>query len=253
MKEEISAAVVFLVRLIGRNENFNTEQLEGLERRLSELLLERFQGHWFPDRPARGQGYRCIRLNGSDRSDPVLQKAAVDCGLKYEDLRLPPELTVWVDPEEVACRFGEHKGSYCTLASFKDCSKENAKETRSCETSEGARILHPEFPAKQKSTNSPVSFNDGLSMRSGDVGGSQPTILRPHAGDQRNGSVFMLPPPQQLHSQILYPPNQNIPSRKILSRMNSITAPYLSHHGDPRSQMSSNGGLPWMPQPVLKV
>jgi protein Tob/BTG len=36
---------------------------------------------------------------------------------------LPVELTLWVDPKEVCCRFGESKGSYCTLASFDD--KEN--------------------------------------------------------------------------------------------------------------------------------
>jgi len=92
--------------------------------RLAVLLSERFRDHWFPDRPSKGQGYRCIRLNESDRKDLVIDRAATQCGLSYEQLHLPTELTIWVDPKEVCCRFGEHQGSYCTLASFKNGSGE---------------------------------------------------------------------------------------------------------------------------------
>lgn len=122
MLDEISAAVIFLVRLIEKSENFNQEQLEDFKARLSQLLEERFENHWFPDQPCKGQGYRCIRVNERDR-DAILERAAIACGFKYEDLKLPVELTIWVDPNEVCCRFGEHRGSYCTLASFSD--KEN--------------------------------------------------------------------------------------------------------------------------------
>ncbi|XP_047107587.1 protein BTG1-like isoform X2 [Schistocerca piceifrons] len=118
MLDEISAAVLFLVRLIEKSENFNQEQLQDFKTRLSELLVERFKNHWFPETPFRGQGYRCIRVNERDRRDATLERAAIACGLKYEDLKLPVELTLWVDPNEVCCRFGEHRGSYCTLASF---------------------------------------------------------------------------------------------------------------------------------------
>ena len=71
----------------------------------------------------QGQGYRCIRVNGHNRRDATIERAAHAAGVKYEDLSLPVELTLWVDPKEVCCRFGESKGSYCTLASFND--KEN--------------------------------------------------------------------------------------------------------------------------------
>lgn len=133
MKEEISVAVRFLSRLIEKNNNFHSsgsstvsnssngsatlltsstpatksiekEQLEVFKERLAELLSERFQDHWFPDKPSRGQGYRCIRLNESDRKDPVIDRAATQCGLAYEQLHLPAELTIWVDPKEVCCR-----------------------------------------------------------------------------------------------------------------------------------------------------
>lgn len=54
--------------------------------------------------PAKGQGYRCIRVNGLNPVDCTLEQAASKCGLNYSDLRLPAELTVWVDPSEVCYR-----------------------------------------------------------------------------------------------------------------------------------------------------
>lgn len=104
MRDEISAAVLFLARLIEKSENFNKGQLEEFKTRLSELLVERFENHWFPDQPFKGQGYRCIRVNERDRRDATLEQAARACGIKYEDMKLPVELTIWVDPNEVCCR-----------------------------------------------------------------------------------------------------------------------------------------------------
>lgn len=63
------------------------------------------QDHWFPERPQKGQGYRCIRLNGFSCPDPLIYKAASQTGLDYGDLKLPVEFTLWVDPLEVSCRY----------------------------------------------------------------------------------------------------------------------------------------------------
>ena len=130
MRSEITAAVLFLAQLTEKSEKFSPEQLEQFKSRLIELLTERFKNHWFPDKPFKGQGYRCIRVNGHSRRDTTLEKAANDAGVKYEDLSLPVELTLWIDPREVCCRFGESKGSYCTLASFDKEHKENIKSVR---------------------------------------------------------------------------------------------------------------------------
>lgn len=118
MKEEIFAAVMFLVRFIEKSETFPRDQLENFKTNLTSLLTQRFEKHWFPEVPAKGQGYRCIRVNGLSPIDMTLEQAAVQCGLSYRDLRLPTELTVWVDPSEVCYRLGESEGSYCTLATF---------------------------------------------------------------------------------------------------------------------------------------
>lgn len=68
---------------------------------------------------------RCIRVNSLSRSDTILESACQSAGISYDKLKMPIELTLWIDPEEVTARFGEHKGSYCLLAKFKGGNKEN--------------------------------------------------------------------------------------------------------------------------------
>jgi len=120
MKAEIDAAAQFLTQLISQNQprNIPDDCLNTFRNCLVKLLVENFQGHWFPANPNRGQAYRCIRLNGNSCADPIISRAASEVGLKYSELKLPVELTLWVDPLEVSCRFGENEGSYCTVASF---------------------------------------------------------------------------------------------------------------------------------------
>ncbi|KAK2190701.1 hypothetical protein NP493_73g02012 [Ridgeia piscesae] len=127
MREEIAAAVVFLTRLIMKNEKLSREQVAEFSANLSAILGERFKNHWYLEDPTKGQAYRCIRINEAEPVDPVLVQAALNSGLTYKDLRLPTELTLWVDPADVCCRFGENKGSYCTLASFKDGSSDSSQ------------------------------------------------------------------------------------------------------------------------------
>ena len=79
--------------------------------------------------------------------DPILYKAAKESGIDFHALDLPSELTLWVDPSEVSCRypiilwlhtkniksyieifssrFGETKSEYYTLAALKDGKLDN--------------------------------------------------------------------------------------------------------------------------------
>ncbi|XP_064471232.1 maternal B9.10 protein-like [Ornithodoros turicata] len=128
MQEEIEAAVAFLARVVRHNSALTEEQLEALQEKLRQILGNRFRDHWFPEKPSRGQAYRCIRINENEPREPVLEQAAWQCGLAYDELCLPVELTVWVDPQEVCCRYGERRSSYCILASFKNGNSENYVE-----------------------------------------------------------------------------------------------------------------------------
>lgn len=77
-------------------------------------LTEHYKHHWFPEKPFKGSGYRCIRIN--HKMDPIISKAASHIGLSLSQLYqlLPSELTLWVDPYEVSYRIGED-GSICVL------------------------------------------------------------------------------------------------------------------------------------------
>lgn len=176
MKEEICAAASFLTRLVGKNAELSAQQVEVFRNTLGVILMEKFQGHWFPEKPCKGQAYRCIRVNGRERRDPVLEQAAEMCGLRYENLSLPVELTVWVDPQEVCCRFGEDEGSYCTVASFKD-NKENLSDNVVEEIHlKSPHQNSPECQKKHKNRRKPVEKQKKQSSSRNSV---------PHQGTQK--------------------------------------------------------------------
>ncbi|XP_066524384.1 protein BTG1 [Hoplias malabaricus] len=114
MKPEISAAVGFLSRFLRVKGHVNDRQLQTFSQTLQDMLAEQYKHHWFPDRPCKGSGYRCIRIN--HKMDPLVGQAGLRIGLSIQQLYLllPSELTLWVDPFEVSYRIGED-GSICVL------------------------------------------------------------------------------------------------------------------------------------------
>lgn len=117
MHLEIEAAVNFLVKILSLKKTLRMDQLDALGRNLVCLLHEKYQGHWYPDKPTRGQAFRCIRINPWQFVDESLLQACARCGLEYSRLPLPEEMTLWIDPFEVCGRFGEHT-DYFTIATF---------------------------------------------------------------------------------------------------------------------------------------
>ena len=120
MKLELQSASNFLVHLVrlGRA-NLSDPQLERFRSAVVEVLRRRYRDHWFPEKPYKGCGYRCIRING--KLDPVIVQASESCGLSPQLIRstFPSELTMWIDPLEVSYRIGEN-GSICVLYEFKE-------------------------------------------------------------------------------------------------------------------------------------
>lgn len=117
MRVEVTSAANFLVRLVRLNKEsgvLSDHQLEMYRAALIETLRMRYREHWFPEKPCKGSGYRCIRING--KMDPVLVQAGDLVGLPGGFLHslFPSELTMWIDPREVSYRIGEN-GSICVL------------------------------------------------------------------------------------------------------------------------------------------
>ena len=94
---------------------------------LTDCLREKFKGHWYPDSPVKGSGFRCIRLN-QYHADSLVDKVAKECGIESVRENLPQELTVWIDPGEVSYRIGE-EGSICVYYD-----KESAHGKSGCKT-----------------------------------------------------------------------------------------------------------------------
>ncbi|KAF4791578.1 Protein BTG1 [Turdus rufiventris] len=114
MIREIAAAVGFISKFLRTKGLMNERQLQTFSQCLQELLAEHYKHHWFPEKPCKGSGYRCIRIN--HKMDPLIGQAAQRIGLSSQELfqLLPSELTLWVDPYEVSYRIGED-GSICVL------------------------------------------------------------------------------------------------------------------------------------------
>ncbi|XP_072318191.1 protein BTG4 [Eucyclogobius newberryi] len=113
MKEEVAAAVFFVARLVKRYGALDGGGRDRFAAALTCVLFESYRSHWHPHLPSRGQAYRCLRMNRAQLRDPILQQACERSLVRYEDLGLPLELTVWVDPGEVSCRYGEHSAPFC--------------------------------------------------------------------------------------------------------------------------------------------
>ncbi|XP_053565098.1 protein BTG3-like [Bombina bombina] len=126
MKNEIAAVVLFLSSLIKKNGKLKKEEIERFFNALTKFLHDKYAGHWYPGTPTKEQAYRCIRINKFQGADPELVKACILCGLAYGDLGLPKEITLWVDPWEVCCRYGEKNHAFI-VSSFESEDEDKAE------------------------------------------------------------------------------------------------------------------------------
>lgn len=111
MHTEIESAVNFLINSLSRNlTDLSEEKFLTLRERLTELLKQRFENHWYPEKPMKGSAYRCMNISIDDGSvDTVLLQAGEEVGITKQDLIsvFSKGLALWVDPNDVSCRFGK--------------------------------------------------------------------------------------------------------------------------------------------------
>ncbi|OCT73286.1 protein BTG3 [Xenopus laevis] len=107
MQEEVKLGASYIVRLLNRHQKLDSEQVERFTETLTNLLCDKFEGHWYPDTPQKGQAYRCIRIEQSHPVDDTVLQACIQSGLRCSQLALPRDMSLWIDPKEVSCRLGE--------------------------------------------------------------------------------------------------------------------------------------------------
>lgn len=112
MHIEIQVALNFVISYLYNKLPRRRVNLFGEE--LDKALKQKFDGHWYPEKPFKGSAYRCLRVGTP--LDPVIEIAARESGVELNDIRenLPEELSIWVDPGEVSYRIGE-KGTVKVL------------------------------------------------------------------------------------------------------------------------------------------
>lgn len=105
MDLEVQVAVNFLIGYLVNKLPRRRVQL--FREELVKRLTKKFEGHWYPEKPCKGSGYRCLLI--TDSLDPVLNSAAKESGLNVKDVKanLPEKLCLWIDPQEVSFRIGK--------------------------------------------------------------------------------------------------------------------------------------------------
>lgn len=105
MQLEIKVALNFIISYLYNKLPRRRADLFGEE--LERLLRKKYEGHWYPEKPLKGSGFRCVHIG--EVVDPVVELAAKRSGLAVEDVRanVPEELSVWIDPFEVSYQIGE--------------------------------------------------------------------------------------------------------------------------------------------------
>jgi len=187
MKLELQSAANFLVHLIRRKHTGSDVQLEKFKIAIVEVLRRRYRDHWFPEKPCKGSGYRCIRING--RVDPIIAQAAEIVGMPANTIHqtFPSELTMWIDPLEVSYRIGEN-GSICVLYEYKE--NVPAAPWRPATTSTTTSTTSTTAPAKSNSSvsSSPVKQLTLQSSNQQQLPKSTPSSPK-HSGNNLNNTV----------------------------------------------------------------
>uniref|UniRef100_A0A670KM76 BTG anti-proliferation factor 4 n=1 Tax=Podarcis muralis TaxID=64176 RepID=A0A670KM76_PODMU len=101
MKDEIAATVFFITRLVKKHNVLTKQQMEKFASKLMAAMFEMYKSHWYPDKPSKGQAFRCIRINQFNPRDPLLERACLESNVDFSSLGLPKEMTIWVDPFDV--------------------------------------------------------------------------------------------------------------------------------------------------------
>ncbi|KAK3509109.1 hypothetical protein QTP70_020224 [Hemibagrus guttatus] len=212
MKEEIAATVFFVARLAKKHGKLERSCRERFAVAFSSILFETYKSHWYPEKPCKGQAFRCLRMNKAQMRDPIINCACERSGVDYDNLGLPKEITIWVDPGEVSCRYGEKTTPFCvTLLEGQKDSEFSRRINNAVERA--SSDYHSGTSSDEEGPNSSMissSSSSGSSTRSVPKPKCIPTVSNPNSVYQFNEFVYPKRKPYpgdgyQQHSNGQYP------------------------------------------------
>ncbi|XP_041082751.1 maternal B9.15 protein isoform X2 [Polyodon spathula] len=180
MKQEVNAALEFLLRLVKQRGAVDDSKAELFADKLRAILHERYARHWYPSNPSKGQAYRCIRINQSQPCDESLLQACRETGLHPRELGLPRELTLWIDPGEISARSGE-KCQHFTVAQFEEQGEREGERERGLEDTaqNPSPAQKPNCTEQQTSDYHSATSSDCSSDNEAEEGGQGETPTAP--------------------------------------------------------------------------
>ncbi|KAG7314527.1 hypothetical protein KOW79_021830 [Hemibagrus wyckioides] len=211
MKEEIAATVFFVARLAKKHGKLERSCRERFAVAFTSVLFETYKSHWYPEKPYKGQAFRCLRMNKAQLRDPIIDRSCKQSGVDYDDLGLPKEITIWVDPGEVSCRYGERTTPFCvTLLEGQKDSEFSRRINNAVERA--SSDYHSGTSSDEEGPNSSMisSSSSGSSTRSVPKPKCIPTVSNPNSVYQFGEFVYPKRKPHpgdgyQQHSNGPYP------------------------------------------------
>ena len=101
---EIKTAGNFIAYLIAiMNPDRKAKEIGTFISYMIKALSEFYKGHWYEKRPQLGQGFRAVEISGSTVDRKVCLALAKS---NLENIKLPYEVTIFIDPKCTAYRFG---------------------------------------------------------------------------------------------------------------------------------------------------
>ena len=148
MRLELFSAANFIIHLIKLARcDIDESELQKFRLVLVEVMRRRYRYYWYPDKPFKGSGSRCIRIN--DKIDPVIAQAGEICNLTKELIRpaFPSDFWMWINPLEVTYSFGGH-GLVCVLYEYKEGITEPWKPR-----------IHPRLSGRAEKWPTPIKYD----------------------------------------------------------------------------------------------